>query len=205
MIYCQVTTSTLNKRKGLCCKMADYHYVEDRYVLTKWREAKKRARKHIGNYLLFAIVLYLLLNVIFVPARVQSTSMTPTISEGGRVLASRISVLLGKEIQRGDIVIFKRDSVGVVKRVVAVPGDTVEIVDGVLLVNGEVEDGSYYIGKTNPVKNTKWVIGGTEYFVLGDNREGSYDSRDYGPIDKDTIIAIYLFTYWSGAVIEKVK
>ena len=97
--------------------MADYHYVEDRYVLTKWREAKKRARKHIGNYLLFAIVLYLLLNVIFVPARVQSTSMTPTISEGSRVLASRISVLLGKEIQRGDIVIFKRDNVGVVKRV----------------------------------------------------------------------------------------
>ncbi len=152
--------------------------------------------------------------------------MEPTLDIGQRVLVNRLSYSLGGDPSVGDIVVFhppagaemgnecgvpredgqpcpqpteERAETNFIKRVVAGPGDTLSIRDGVPIVDGEPLDEDY----TRPCRGlggcdfpTEITIPPDHYFMMGDNRGGSDDSRYWGPVPRDWIIGKAFFTYW---------
>lgn len=128
--------------------------------------------------------------------KVSGTSMMTTFKDG-----QLLRVCYADSYQRGNTIAFYGKSYGVfqvmIKRVVAIPGDTVYIKDGMLYINGEAESFLIYDCKTEfPLMNSAGIaekeimLQENEYFVLGDNRNDSYDSREFGPILKKNIIGI---------------
>ncbi len=123
-------------------------------------------------------------------------SMEPTLASGDRVLTNRLIYKL-TEPKRGDVVIFKpngnENSHYYMKRVVALPGETVQIVDGFIYINGEVlvEDIKFEKMEYAGTAEEEITLGENEYFVLGDNRNASEDSRnaEIGNIRKQDISA----------------
>jgi signal peptidase I len=149
----------------------------------------------IGGALLVALVV----RTFFVQAFwIPSDSMEPTLHKGDRVLVNKLSYKL-HDVHRGDIVVFKRpaaaqsgddDIEDLIKRVIGLPGDTVETVDGVIYINDDplaepyLKDGTR--SDSPPVQ--RQVVPPDHYFVMGDNRVNSQDSRFFGPIDEDKIV-----------------
>jgi len=118
-------------------------------------------------------------------------SMEPTLRDGDRVTASPVN----RELQRGDIVIFSdplpdaNPNIVYIKRVIGLPGETIEVKDGQVYINGAVLVEPYIAEK--PWYSLKTVlIPEDHYFVLGDNRMNSLDSHVYGSIPKDVIQGI---------------
>jgi signal peptidase I len=144
------------------------------------------------------VVLLLIRSFVMEPARVRSDSMLPTLPPGAVLLIDKVSLRV-REPHRGDIVIAidPRSGQSIVKRVVAVGGDSVGIEDGVLVVNGTtiVEkyidndnmDG-FYFGPD--------VVPADHVFLLGDNRDTSEDSRAFGPVAVDDIDGRVLGKIW---------
>ena len=142
------------------------------------------------------------------PFRIPSESMVPTLDIGQRVLVDRVSFRFGTP-DRGDVVVFKppkgadenvcgmrhsaqsacprptptRSDTNFIKRVVAVGGDHVKILGGHVILNGRRQPDSY-------------IRPDDQYFMMGDNRGQSADSREWGPVKKDWIIGQAFFTYW---------
>lgn len=153
------------------------------------------------------LIVALSLVVVFVFARplvaevfdIPSSSMEPTLSEGDHVLAAKSAYLLS-DPQRGDVAALRnpedRDEV-LIKRIVGLPGDRVEIRDGVLYVNGEREREDY----VNHRLNDGNFFGPAEVppgklFVMGDNRANSRDSRTFGPVDENDLEGKVLARVW---------
>lgn len=140
-----------------------------------------------------AVAIALLIRTfLFIPVRVDGHSMENTLLNKEIVLATRPEYLRG-DINRRDIVICHYPGRGktlFVKRLVALPGDTVEFREGQLYVNGEYVDETDldasvpYTGSTQPI-----TLGEDQYFVCGDNRGNSNDSRAVGPITRDQLVA----------------
>lgn len=119
---------------------------------------------------------------------IQGSSMYPTFQRGEFYLVNKFMYNL-VEPQRGDAVIIKNVWLRedeLIKRVIGMPGDILEIKDGKVYLNGEPFDESYVNGKTFPDKGPLKVKGNM-YFVMGDNREFSYDSRHFGLIKRNEI------------------
>lgn len=128
---------------------------------------------------------------------IPSPSMAPTLEVGDRVLVNKLSYRT-HDVNHGDLVVFERppeasngaenEIKDLIKRVIAVGGDTLEGRDGDVYVNGERIDEPYLVEGT-PTDNLPYKeIPEGEVFVMGDNRTNSEDSRVFGPIDEDTII-----------------
>jgi signal peptidase I len=128
---------------------------------------------------------------------VYGSCMEPNLKTGERVLASRVAYLFGSP-QRGDVVIFKYPcdpTKNYVKRVVGLPGDTVEIRQGQLLVNGNLLDEPYKLMVAHGDYGPEQVHPGM-LFVLGDNRDQSNDSRYWGELPLQNVQAKALLLYW---------
>ncbi|MCL4254833.1 MAG: signal peptidase I, partial [Anaerolineae bacterium] len=128
-------------------------------------------------------------------------SMEPTFVEGQRLIISRVNYMVG-EPQRGDILVFNSpqsdsDDPSLIKRVVGLPGELVEIRDQEVYINGERLDEPYIKEPcTRQCRDRQWQLENDEYFVMGDNRNVSNDSRAFGPIKHSAIIGEALFRYW---------
>ena len=146
-----------------------------------------------------AVGLLLALRVFVVePFSIPSSSMEPTLRPGDHVLVEKLA-LRSSEPQRGDLVVFEAPGSGeiMLKRVVALPGDTVGLEDGVLIVNGQsvVEpyvdhagvDSVYY----GPVE-----VPDEGFMVMGDNRGLSVDSREFGAVPRSSLIGRVLVRVW---------
>lgn len=145
---------------------------------------------------LLAILLLSWLMVHFVVQRVDvyGVSMEPDYREGDIILVDKVSYRF-QEIRRFDAVVFAyryRDNQFYIKRVIGLPGETVQIVDGVVYIDGEPLDDPYGL---EPIEKPRRgeepvVLGEGEYFLLGDNRNDSSDSRDsdIGNVSEDEII-----------------
>ncbi len=141
--------------------------------------------------LVLAIVLYLF---IMTPHEVVGNSMHPTYKNGEFLMANKISYKFS-EPQRGDVVIFKySDTQDFIKRIIGIPGDKVMIKDGRIYINDELLDESNYLEDTVVSNGGSYIHEGQtitvnedQYFVCGDNRTNSSDSREFGPIDVSKI------------------
>lgn len=139
--------------------------------------------------------------VIFIiqPVKVEGTSMQPRLIDQERIFVNRF-IYRFEDIHRGDIVVFwyPRDtSKSFIKRVVATPGDVVEIRNGVVIVNGiEVQEPYLKQEFRDRESYRKTVVPPEQYFVLGDHRNSSNDSRNWGFVPKSLIYGKAIFRYW---------
>jgi signal peptidase I len=136
---------------------------------------------------------------LYQPVKVEGTSMMPSLDDQERIFINKFVYRI-EPIQRGDIVVFRypRDpQKSFIKRVIGVAGDHVRIVDGRVYLNGKllVEDyvpRMYRDDRSYP----EVVVPPDSYFVLGDHRSLSNDSRDFGPVDSSYIYGKAVFGYW---------
>lgn len=158
-----------------------------------------------------AIIVALVLRVFVVGAfRIPSHSMEHTLQVGDQIVVSKIAFLL-RDVRRGDVVVFTLSEAlpGVpsgqplIKRVVAVGGDTVRMTATSLFVNGQRQPAPPQSAAHSPIRISEdafveeVVVPAGHVYVLGDNRANSYDSRFWGPLNTDRIIGMPLFVYWS--------
>ena len=150
--------------------------------------------------LLIAIGLALVIIVfLYQPVKVEGTSMAPLLSDQERIFINKF-VYRFEPIQRGDVVVFwypLDHTKSFIKRVVALPGETVEIRQGALYVNGKAVPEPYVppqyadLSDFGPVRVPK-----DSFFVLGDHRISSNDSRVFGPVSSSYIYGRAVFAYW---------
>lgn len=154
---------------------------------------KKAKRTDIIFYSVIILIclVVVLLRFVFHPVVVVGDSMLPTY-EDGNILKTTTNIE-GHGLTYGDVVVFKRDGEDnrhLIKRIVGLPGDKLFFVNGQLVRNGEVIEEPYEL-MTDGGKLTEYIIlGEDEYFVLGDNRNNSRDSRIFGPVHLDEITRV---------------
>ena len=136
---------------------------------------------------------------LYQPVKVEGTSMMPSLDDQERIFVNKYVYRL-ESIQRGDIVVFRypRDpSKSFIKRVVALAGDRIRIESGEVFVNGEALDEDYVpTAYADQRSYSEIVVPPNSYFVLGDHRTMSNDSRDFGPVNVGFIYGKAVFGYW---------
>lgn len=170
-----------------------------------------------------AILFFLALYIFFVrPHYVDGNSMLPNFHNNDRLLVEVIGYkLLKREPQRGDVIVFHppgQPNLEYIKRIVALPGEKIKIQNGkIFIINERHPEGflleEKYLGAgVSTETNERGVIHegeifdtGKNYIVMGDNRSNSYDSRDWGPIQKEAIVGRAWFRYWPLSDIGFIK
>lgn len=152
--------------------------------------------KVILSALLIAIVLR---TFIFQMALVNQISMEPTLHEGQMLVISKINYFIG-DPGRGQIVVLKDDVENklLIKRVIGLPGEKVQLKDGKVFINSKELQPDYTVFPTYAYNLDEWTLPEGEYFVLGDNREHSRDSRveNVGMVERENIIGRAVFRIW---------
>ena len=148
--------------------------------------------------LLEAVGIVLLLFVFCWPLRINGRSMEPTFSSRDRVVISRMQVFFNS-ISADDVVVCKiieeGEEIVILKRIVAVPGDKVEIIEGKVFINSKLlqEDYVYF---DSDFYLDEVVLGDKQYFLMGDNRELSIDSRHVGSVNAENIIGRVILRWY---------
>jgi signal peptidase I len=168
---------------------------QNRRRLAKWFLA---AFRDLGLSVVIAILIVVF---IFQPVKVEGTSMMPSIGDQQRIFVDKFFFQAGiSEIHRGDVVVFwfPRDQrISYIKRVIGVPGDVVSVRGGQVLLNGQALDEPYVPDNFRDAAEMPAVrLGDDEYFVMGDHRNSSNDSRAWGPVHRQYIYGKALFAYW---------
>lgn len=136
---------------------------------------------------------------LYQPVKVEGTSMMPSLDDQERIFINKFVYRI-EPIQRGDIVVFRypRDpQKSFIKRVIGVAGDHVRIVNGHVLLNGKMLVEDYVPSEYQDDRSySEVVVPPDSYFVLGDHRSLSNDSRDFGPVDVSYIYGKAVFGYW---------
>jgi len=160
----------------------------------------------IETLVLTLVIFFVVQTFIAQPYRVEQQSMENTLLPDQYVLVDKLSPRWD-DYSRGDIIVFEPPSAWIdggtgtpfIKRVIGLPGETVEVHDGAVWVDGtKLEEDYTFEGQptTAPEEPQQWVIPDGELFVLGDHREASADSRTFGPIGRDKVIGRAVLRYW---------
>jgi signal peptidase I len=156
-------------------------------------------RLWVRDVLISVAASFMIITFLYQPVRVEGTSMLPQLRDQDRLFINKF-VYRFEKISRGDIVVFHypRDpEKSYIKRVIALPGDSLRIDDGRVYVNGQRVDEDYVPRAYRDVKSMpEIVIPEGKYFVMGDHRSISSDSRDFGPVDRSLIYGKAAFVYW---------
>lgn len=156
----------------------------------------KRFLLDILETLILAVVLYFGINAVSARVRVDGFSMRPTLQDGEYILINKLAYTLG-EPMRGDIVVFVfpvNPEEDLIKRIIGLPGDTITIQDGALRINGVIVNEPYI--SAAPIYNGTWQVSEGELFVLGDNRNDSRDSHQWGLLPIENVIGRAVLIYW---------
>jgi len=156
----------------------------------------KRFLLDILETVILAVVLYFGINAISARVRVDGLSMNPTLQHGEYVLVSRLAYKTGTP-ERGDIIVFSYpidQNQDLIKRVIGLPGETVTIRNSEVLINGEKLQEPYIAQP--PIYSGEWTVGEGQLFVLGDNRNDSKDSHQWGLLPIENVIGKALLIYW---------
>ena len=136
---------------------------------------------------------------LYQPVRVEGTSMLPMLEDQDRLFINKLAYRVG-DIQRGDVVVFlypHDHQKSYIKRVVALPGDQLRIDHGHVFVNGRELAEKYVPPRFEDDRSLpETTVPNHEYFVMGDHRSISSDSRDFGPVDRSLIYGKAAFVYW---------
>lgn len=165
--------------------------------------------------LLVAAAIFLVIYMfLFRPFQVKGESMYPNFQDREYVLTNLIGLKLQK-LKLGDVIVFKappEPDKDFIKRVIGIPGDTVLLRDGGVYLNGNLLDESKYLSPSIRTSGGSFLkegeeitVGPDEYFVMGDNRPESSDSREWGFVPKDNIIGLSFLIYWPVPKLEVVS
>jgi signal peptidase I len=173
--------------------------------------SRKTALQELAELLLLVLAVYCLANLLTVRFVVDGPSMNPTLAREQFLLVSPMNYIVG-QAERGDIMVFRLpqdQSRDFIKRVIGLPHEAIEIRDTLVYINGQRLDEPYLIEACEPEKCSDgfWQLGADEYFLLGDNRNQSYDSRSFGAIPRSLIVGEAVLRYWplnEFAWIEKI-
>lgn len=158
-----------------------------------------RLVRELLETILPALLIALLINVFVGQAtRVEGQSMEPNLHSQQRLVVEKLSYRFHGP-QRFDIVVLKMPSQGeelLIKRVIGLPGETVEIRDGQVYVNGDPLEEPFTDQSTHPGRNSKVTVPPLHIYVMGDNRDRSNDSRSFGPVPIDNVIGRAWLSYW---------
>lgn len=164
-------------------------------------EEQKAEKKEIPQWLRYVwevvkvVVISLVIVIpvrtfLFTPYYVQQQSMMPNFQPNNYLIVNRLTLRTG-ELERGDVVVFKipEEKDALIKRVIGVPGEHVEVKERTVFINGEELDESTYLADDVETWGSVDVtLGENEYFMMGDNRNHSLDSRNFGAINIDQMI-----------------
>lgn len=159
----------------------------------------KRFALDILETIVLAVILYFGINAVSARVRVDGFSMNPTLQNGEYILVNRLAYKTGQP-ERGDIIVFSYpadEGQDLIKRVIGLPGETVTIGDGVVTINGQ-ELQEPYIAQ-DPVYFGEWKVPEGYLFVLGDNRNDSRDSHQWGLLPLENVIGKSVLIYWPPA------
>ena len=152
-----------------------------------------------------ALVLFVLLNVVTSRVKVFNISMQPTLKQGYLLLVNKLAYKLG-EPEYGDVIVFHYNGdqqEDYIKRVIGLPGDEVDIRDGVVRVNGMVLTEPYIMEV--PGYTGTWSVPEGSLFVLGDNRNHSSDSHQWGYVQMEWVVGKALYIYWPFEAISSLS
>jgi signal peptidase I len=147
---------------------------------------------------------------LFQPFLVKGQSMEPNFGNGDYLIIDQLSYRL-REPQRGEVVVFKYPNIPsqrYIKRIVGLPGETVEIKEGKVIISGVALDESTYLAGfvyTDEREFNLITLADSEYFVLGDNRAASSDSRIWGSLPREDIIGRAFIRAWPFAALAKIE
>jgi signal peptidase I len=138
---------------------------------------------------------------LYQPVKVEGTSMMPALTDQERIFINKFVYKLGlSEVGRGDMVVFwypSDPSKSFIKRVIGLPGDTIEMEQGTVYVNGEPLQEHYVLDEyRDPYSMAAVQVPEDSYFVLGDHRSSSSDSRNWGAVPRRFIYGKAVFVYW---------
>ncbi len=157
----------------------------------------------------FAAV-FLIRTYLVQPFLVSGSSMVPNFSDGDYLLIDELTYRF-RAPERGEVVVFrypKNESVYFIKRVIGLPGDKVEIKDKTITVfdqknpGGLKLDEKYLPGDLGPFGNAEFQVPEGSYFVMGDNRAYSFDSRSWGMLPNSDVVGLVQFRLWPPASIK---
>jgi signal peptidase I len=160
------------------------------------KEDWKRFVLDILETIILAVVLYFGINALSARVRVDGFSMNPTLQNGEYILVNRLAYKTGHP-ERGDIIVFRLpgdESQDLIKRVIGLPGDTVHVSDGIVMING-VQLDEPYIAQA-PLYFGEWTVPQDSLFVLGDNRNDSRDSHQWNFLPIENVIGKSVLIYW---------
>ena len=156
-------------------------------------------RSWLWDIVISVMVSAFIIIFLYQPVRVEGTSMLPMLEDQDRLFINKMAYRVG-EIHRGDVVVFlyPRDhSKSYIKRVIALPGDDLRIDHGQVYVNHkEVVEKYVPMRYSDERSQPEMVLSPNEYFVMGDHRSISSDSREFGPVDRSLIYGKAAFVYW---------
>ena len=153
--------------------------------------------RELAETVVLTLVIFFLIRTVVQNFRVEGMSMEPSFHDGQFLLINKLSYKLG-EAERGDVIVFRfpnDPSRDFIKRIIGLPGETIEIRNGQVYINGQltptmatINEASYNSGPT--------TIGPDALYVLGDNRPNSSDSHAWGTVPLDLVIGKVILSYW---------
>jgi signal peptidase I len=178
----------------------DFEY-EDKKPSPYWQLIRD-----VGETIILTLIMFLVIRLAVQDYQVDGMSMVPTLQDRQFVLVDKLSYSFGAP-QRGDVIVFeypKDHTQNYIKRIIGLPGDNVYVSpEGRVSVNGIVLTEPYISGYANPYPDHQpWVVAPDTYFVLGDNRGASSDSREWGLVNRSEIIGKASLIYWPLAAVH---
>lgn len=142
-------------------------------------------------YVFIVFLVIIIRTYIATPVRVDGNSMRKTLEDGDILLLYKMA-----KFERNDIIVLdeKEDEEIIIKRIIALPGETIKIQNGKIYINDKEYNDEFAYGDTSDYEQV--TLGENEYFILGDNRLISKDSRYFGTITEDEIIGKVVFRFW---------
>lgn len=155
--------------------------------------------RELTETIVLSLIIFLLMRQVVQNYRIESHSMEPNFVEGQFILVNKLAYVLG-EPSRGDVLVFHNPNNGkedYIKRIVALPGDTLEIKEQSIYINGELLDEPFITHKiqANNLRGPE-VIEPGNLFVMGDNRPNSSDSRSFGQLSQDLVVGKAWLRVW---------